>query len=306
MFKTLAKPFYRMAHDVLFATAFYNPLFKKEHHNKKVIKGFIGDEHLSKPELDNELFNQLIAKNIVVKNYVISLSAYNHYMQQAQYPASYYGGGNDSKQNFLQKTLEHYVSQTFFTLKHDDIFLDVAACTSPFATIMQKHYGANVYKQDLIYPNGINQNKIGGYAHQTQLPSNSVKAITLHCSLEHFEDNTDILFFKEVNRILKIGGKAIILPFYFAHTYTIHIDPAFNLLHNHHPVIDNQADLRYCNWYQFHSRHYDICQLQQRIIKSMPQCDIIIHKVENYKVLQPSGYLRWILEITKKADNIDA
>ncbi|MBK8845066.1 MAG: hypothetical protein IPO27_00350 [Bacteroidetes bacterium] len=91
----------------------------------------------------------------------------------------------------------------------------------------------------------------------------------------------------------------MILPFYVAHTYTIHIDPAFNLLRNHHPVIDSEAELRYCNWYQFHSRHYDVARLKSRIISQLPECELAMHRITNFRDVWEHSYLRWVLEITK-------
>lgn len=299
--KKLIKPIYRLTHDFLFAFALANPFFKQHHNHKKVVKGFIGDEHLSNPELDKKLVEQLQADGITVKHHTINIDAYHNYLKKADYPVTYYGGGFDSQNNFTEKTLEHFVTTEFISFKPETVFLDVAACTSPFYLITRKLFGVQKsYQQDLIYPKGIHGDKIGGYGHETGLPDNSIDAITLHCSLEHFEGNSDMLFFAEVNRILSKGGKAIILPFYFAHTYTIHIDPAFNLLRNHHPVIDEEANLHYCNWYQFHSRHYDVKRLQSRIISQLKQCDVTLHLVQNFRDVDTNCYLRWVLEIEKK------
>ncbi len=291
MFKQLVKPLYRLSHDFLYATSDINPLIKHSCNDKPIIKGFIGDEHLENPALDDELEKQLQAENIPVLHHTINIEAYNKYLQKAGYPKDYYGGGFDPENNFTEKTLEHYVTTELIPFNSKSVFMDVAACTSPFSEIVKQLYGVQkAYKQDLVYPKGMHSDKIGGYAHETGLPDNSIDAITLHCSLEHFEGNTDELFFKEVNRILKPAGKAVILPFYFAHAYTIHVDPAFNLLRNHHPVIDNEAELRYCNWYQFHSRHYDVKQF----------CNITLYRVLNFRNVDKSCYLRWILAIEKK------
>ncbi|HRC32824.1 MAG TPA: methyltransferase domain-containing protein [Bacteroidia bacterium] len=299
MIKAIVKPVYNAMHDLLYATSGINPFFKHTHNNKPVVKGFVGDDHLADPTLDDVLEKQLLHANIPVSHFHININGYKDYLQKANYPSDYYGG-QPGQNNFTEKTLEHFVGTCFIPFTRDMVFMDVAACTSPFSSIAQKVFGVQkVYQQDLIYPKGINGNKIGGYAHETTLPSNSVDAITLHCSLEHFEGDTDKLFFAEVNRILKTGGKAVILPFYFAHTYTIHIDPAFNLLRNHHPIIDAEADLHYCNWYQYHSRHYDVMQVQKRIASQMPDCSIKLFRVDNFREVWDKSYLRWILEITK-------
>ena len=57
--KQLIKPLYRLLHDFLFATSSLNPFFKQHHNHKKVTKGFIGDEHLDNPALDEKLLSDL-------------------------------------------------------------------------------------------------------------------------------------------------------------------------------------------------------------------------------------------------------
>ena len=189
-------------------------------------------------------------------------------------------------------------------LSHSDpetVFVDIAACTSPFYQIVRKLYGTpHTYQQDLIFPKGLHGDRIGGWAHELHLPDNSVDAITLHCSLEHFEGDSDSLFFKELARVLKPGGRAVILPFYLAHTYTIHVDPAYNLLKSHRPKIDPAAQLRYCNWYQFFSRHYDPVALQRRILNQAPELKISLYRVTNFRDVDPKCYLRWIGVFEKK------
>lgn len=300
MLKKLIRMPYHFTHDVLYETASWNPIFKKIYGRKTVQKGFIGDEHLTNSTLDDHLFHQLKAAGIACNEHYINQKNFENYLATATYPKEYYGAkpGHD---NFTEKALEHYVTLEFIDFSQVQCFVDVAACTSPFADIIsQKFKVAEVYKQDLVYPPGINGNKIGGYAHEMNLPTNSVDALTLHCSLEHFEDNTDILLFRKMNRLLRKGGKALILPFYLAHSYTIHVDPAYNLLRRHFPAIDEEAELRYCNWYQFHSRHYDIIQLQKRIIAQLPDCHVVVYRIMNFRQIWQHSYLRWVLEITHR------
>ena len=97
-----------------------------------------------------------------------------------------------------------------------------------------------------------------------------------------------------MNRILKPGGRIIVLPFYLASRYVIHVDPVFNVLRRHRPQLDEKAELRYCNWYHFFSRHYDPQALQSRVLSAMPDVDLTIYRVENYKAVDPSCYLRFI------------
>ena len=132
------------------------------------------------------------------------------------------------------------------------------------------------------------------------LEDSSVDAVTLHCSLEHFENNDDIDLFVELERVLKPGGRAIVLPFYLAYEYTIHVDPVFNLLKFHKPQLDNKARLRYCDWYQYFSRHYDVQALQELILNNARSLELKIYKVDNFMEVDKGCYLRFIGEFTKR------
>ena len=295
MFKELVYPLYRWSHEFLFRTWPYNPLFRKSFGGKPVIQGHISLEHLSDPQLDEQLAADIQKIGVAVQSHHIDIEAYHNYLGKVAYPDSYYGGGKDPESNFVEKTLEHYVSTEFIDFGPKTVFVDIAACTSPFYQIVQQLYACTeTYQQDLIFPKGLHGDKIGGWAHELHLPDESVDAVTLHCSLEHFEGNSDTLFFQELARVLKPGGKAVILPFYLAREYTIHVDPAYNLLKRHRPVLDPKANLRYCNWSQFFSRHYDPSALRERILQAAPRLRLTLYKVENFREVDPGCYLRFV------------
>lgn len=301
MIKQLVRPVYKYSHDLLYRTSSWNPFFRREFGGKPVLKGHISVEHLDHPELDDQLVESLKSSGIRVKPYSIDVQGYHQYLDKVQYPESYYGGGKDPEQNFTEKTLEHYVSTDFIHFEPETVFVDVAACTSPFYTIVRRLYGCKeTYQQDLIFPKGLNGDKIGGYASELFLPDNSVDGVTLHCSLEHFEHDSDTEFFQELERVLRPGGKAVILPFYLAGEYTIHVDPAYNLLKLHRPGLDPKARLRYCNWFQYFSRHYNPQALHERILSQAPGLELTVWRVLNFREVDPSCYLRFIGVFEKK------
>ncbi|MEM7102119.1 MAG: methyltransferase domain-containing protein [Bacteroidota bacterium] len=299
--KKAVKPIYHFVHDTLFDTIDYNPLFPNKQGGKKIPRGHISAEHLANPQLDDQLSDNLVSAGIRVKDFYIEKVGYEAYMAAAKYPESYYGGGFDSSQNFVEKTLEHYVSTKFIDFMPETVFVDIAACTSPFSENIRSIYGVKTtYRQDLVFPKGVDNDRIGGYAHEIPLEDNSVDGITLHCSLEHFEGDSDTLFFQTAERILKPGGRVVVLPFYIADEYTIHLDPVFNLIKGHKPKVDPVAKLRYCNWYQYFSRHYDVNALQKRILEAAPGLDLTIYRVRNFKKVHPGSYLRFIGVFEKK------
>ncbi len=279
------------------------PFIPQYHHGKRVLKGHISGEHLNNPQLDDALVIRLNQSGIKTADFMIDTEGYKKYLKNTFYPISYYGGGQDPQQNFIEKSLEHYVSLSFLPLADEAIFMDIAAATSPFSDIIKSQFPiVQTYKQDLIFPQGIHDNCIGGDAAHLPLSDNSINAATLHCSLEHFEGDSDSLFFQEMQRVLKPGGKLVVLPFYLAHQYTNHVDPAFNLLKWHRVKLDNdpRMQLRYATWKQYFSRHYDSGALHDRIVSKTPQLDLTVYKVQNFKDVDASCYLRFIGVFTKK------
>lgn len=263
--------------------------------------GHISSEHLENPALDDQLEAKFREMGIPVHPFDIDATAYQAYLTAANYPADYYGGGQDGEGNFTEKTLEHFVSLQFLRLGHESTFVDIAACTSPFSEIVRRlEKVSNTYQQDLIYPKGIHGNRIGGWAHELYLADEQVDGVSLHCSLEHFEGDSDTRFFQELERVLKPGGRAVILPFYLAYEHSNHIDPAYNLLKRHRPRLDEKARLRHCSWYQYFSRHYDPIALQERILTHAPNLELQLYRVQNFREIDPSTYLRWIAVFEKK------
>lgn len=297
--KMLAKPAYRLAHDGL------NLAYRKritQFGGKEVGEGHISDEHLQNPALDDALEEALLAAGIPVLHHAIHVDRYWEYRKNAPYPTDYFGGGNDPQRNYTEKTLEHYLSSELKDLSGCRVMIDVAAATSPWADVAQ-HFWPHLetWKQDLVYKkeSASVTRQIGGFAHEINLPNNSVDLITLHCSLEHFEGNSDSLFFETAERILAPGGTLMIHPFYIAREYTIHIDPAYNLLHRYRPQLDPQARLRIADWYQYFSRHYDVKTLQTRILNHCPTLKPKLIRITNFRDIAENCYLRWVLLLEK-------
>ena len=74
-----------------------------------------------------------------------------------RYPNYYVG-------NEAEKSFKHFVSFQLLALKPGDILIDVASEGSPVPEIAQRLYGANAYAQDIMYPEGLLEKRIGGDA----------------------------------------------------------------------------------------------------------------------------------------------
>lgn len=125
---------------------------------------------------------------------------------------------------FKRKALEHYVSFQVMNFKKNDTFMDIASSGSCVPEIVKKMFGlSEVWAQDVVYPRGVDPNKrtIGSNASSMPVAENTFDKMTLHCSFEHFEGQSDIGFILELSRVLKKGGKVCILPLYMNINYHI-------------------------------------------------------------------------------------
>ncbi len=123
--------------------------------------------------------------------------------------------------NAPHKCFEHYASTMLLAPIHVlSTLLDVAADQSPFTSAVEAmNLCWNTYRQDINYEPGWIDTIVGSSASSIPLPDKYIDFITLHCSFEHFENDEDIGFLRECARLLKMKGRAVILPFYTWQTY---------------------------------------------------------------------------------------
>lgn len=132
----------------------------------------------------------------------------------------------DSSSNaHIEKCLEHYLSFTLMGLSSTDTFVDIAAAGSTFSALLRRRLGLRAYRLDLSYPKGIRGYDIGADAGETGLPEGFATAMALHCAYECFMGDADMRFIHEATRILRPGGRYIILPLYLDKTYFVSTSP---------------------------------------------------------------------------------
>lgn len=173
------------------------------------------------------LLDRLSRLDICLEKHKIDYKDYYKWFNSVNYYENFPKYVGEFKTYLERKSLEHYLS-----IKHlakdveNEIWLDVASSNSPFADILKKTGVKKVYKQDLNYPEGLNGEIIGSNANEIPLENASVDNITVHCAIEHFENNADYQFIKEAARILKKGGKLCIIPLYIAEKTVLITSPS--------------------------------------------------------------------------------
>ena len=243
--------------------------------------------------IEKELSRKLTKEAFKIIDFEIAVADFKQYVENAEYYrlSSYYSG--DKAYVFGEKSLEHYLAAKLLNLTKDDVYIDIASEQSPAPEIYQRLYGCRVYRQDLTYPEGINGNVIGGDAGNMPVRDGFATKMALHCSFEHFEQDSDIAFIKEASRVLSPGGKLCILPLYLFTKYAIQTDPA--ALPKGGIPFESDAVL-YClkGWRGRHARFYDVSHLISKIRNNINDLELTIWVVQNEKEIDPSCYVKFI------------
>ena len=227
-------------------------------------------------------------------SYEVDINDFNKYLKNTRYPISY---RNTFGELFIEKALEHYMSLKLLNYKDRGISIDIASATSPYSAIISKFYSCTSYSQDLIYPLGVNGLKIGGNAAELPFEENSINWMTLHCSLEHFENVDDSKFVVEAIKKMSVGGKLYIAPLYLSEVYYNCTDPDLNA---NDVIFDSDAKLLpISGWGNRFGRFYDVDTFQSRLFQYCKGVNVSIYFVENIKDVCKNCYLNFILILEK-------
>jgi len=243
----------------------------------------------------------LSACGMRVANVPVDVEDYHHWMRLARYDdfPAYYGSDDPFSGAFTEKTLEHYLSAKLLEMSAEDSYVDIASDQSPVPQIFNRLYGCKTYRQDLQYPPGLHGHTIGGDAGNMPVADGFATKMALHCSFEHFEGDADTRFVREVNRVLRIGGKCCIVPLYLASEYAIQTDP-LRLLSDR---LNFERDATVFLARSFHNRHarfYDAERLRRRVVTNLGDLALTICFVENPDDIAAGCYVRFVALMEKR------
>lgn len=243
--------------------------------------------------IENEIISKLNDDNYNLLDLYIDEDDYREYVDQAGYNKfpNYYGGGTSSE--FFNKSLQHYLAAKLLNLSHEDVYGDIACSVSPATDIYQEMYRCKTYRQDLGAPEGIHGDTIGGDAGNMPVEDGFFTKMGLHCSFEHFEQDSDINFIKEAGRVLKKGGKLCIIPLYLSDEYTMLSNPAY-MVKSNTPI--EEGAILYCQKRlgQGYARFYDVPHLTTRVKNNLNGLKLTIYVIQNGKDVDPSCWVRFV------------
>jgi SAM-dependent methyltransferase len=255
----------------------------------------IGGINNAEPAVIGEIFDAFASGGYPIRRMIVDVDGYMGYAIHAGYKTKYPWYYAD---NFYEKSLEHYLAATSLKLAKDEVYVDIASEHSPIPDIYKALYGVTSYRQDIMYEAGIHGDRIGCDACHMPLPDNSVDKLTLTCSLEHFEGDSDSMLIKEIDRILKPGGAAFIVPFYLFNRHAIQTDPLISAVNG--VTFDGGAVVYCCKgWNNRHGRFYDYRAFAERIVPYLGSLSPEISFIENVLEVHDSCYCRFALTLIK-------
>ena len=206
---------------------------------------------------------------------------------------------------YRRKLMEHFCSYQLLEQMEwgkQDIFIDIAGGSSPFAKYLreQEHilaYSIDICKSQYSYLDYY----IQGDASHTDFQDGSVTAVSIQSSFETFPGDLDIRIVKEIARILKPEGKAFICPLYIHEKQLSMVSPSHYKtgLADENSIEVLRTD---CRDALPMSRYYSIKGLEERLLGKARRwglaCKIYILPDE---IVEKDGfvYFKYILEFAK-------
>lgn len=250
----------------------------------------------------DKIERDLLAAGITVHDYSPRAEDFMAFQAADYFPFDYHGGCPEPVWD--EKLLEHWIAAERLGLasyQPMDVYIDVAAGSSPWAKVLRERFGISAFAIDLEVGPAFKELPFYrmGNATATTFADASVKGASLQCAYEMFTGDGDTNLLKEFSRILTPGGKVIILPLYMHTHYCAYSTAEYYGKGNSDALAQEYVCL---DWNGIPSaRFYDVNALIRRVL------DPIEHLGMRYQLLALRNkadfgmniYCHFVLEITK-------
>lgn len=224
-------------------------------------------DKLIKPVSFSELS---VLQNVNVVRFNIDSDNYKIWVKQ-YFPRWIYRFG----QLHHKKLIEFFTTFTLLDPRPEDVFMDAAGGIDTYLFDLDCK---KKYVQDITISKHLKScvrqgvEYIESDAACIPLPDESIDKISCHHSFEHFRGDSDILFIKQIQRLMKRGGKCCIVPIFIANHFVeltdrITFDMKFS--NGSKRLIDPTATIPGGQASGCYARIYDLQAFQNRIIDNI-------------------------------------
>lgn len=250
-----------------------------------------------------QIEQSLLSLGVEIQEYTPAPDSFKTFRTEHWFPVDYHGGQNSGVWD--EKLLEHWIASErlgLMSYSSDGIYVDVAACNSPWAQELRKRKSISAFAIDLCEVGALYKN-LDFYrmenATATSFADASVSGVSLHCAYEMFMGEDDRNLIAELARILRPGGKAVILPLYMHTHYCTYSTPEYFGKGCSDPTAVEYVRLEFRGVPS--SRKYDAKRLKERVLEPIVRSGMSyrILVLRNKQKLGDGIYCHFILEIEK-------
>lgn len=250
-----------------------------------------------------QIERDLRALGAVVEDYFLDPAAFKAFTDMRYFPPDYHGGMDGGVWD--EKLLEHWITSQLLGLleyKPDDVYVDIAASTSPWVKVLRERIGLQAFAIDLAEI-GTAYRDLSYYrvenATATSFGAASVRGASLHCAYEMFMGDDDTNLLREAARILRPGGKMVIAPLYMHTHYCAYATPEYYGKGHSDPEAKEYVRSD-CSGVRS-SRKYDARKLQERVLQPIEKLGMSYRllALRNKDQLGKDIYCHFILEVAR-------
>lgn len=249
-----------------------------------------------------EIETDLIAAGVAVHDYEPERAEFIEFQKSGFFPERYHGGRNSGVWD--EKLLEHWIAAQrldLFNFGEHEIYVDAAACSSPWSRTLREGHEIKAFAIDLeVNPEFASLDYYRQEdATNTRFADSSVRGMSLQCAFEMFTGDDDLNFISEVRRIMRPGGRVVILPLYMHTHYCAYSTPDY--FGKGFSDVDAVEYVRMDSYGVPSSRKYDAAHLKSRILDRITSMGMNyqLMALRNKQQFGDNIYCHFILEITK-------